>query len=186
MPKFKLVIFLMSLQLNAFSQVSDMISVRTNWGKVVRVFTSGSNIQLMTRDGDIIKGPIRIIRKDTVYIEYFNIEKIHDYSGFVLRDTLGIFDIKVAFTDIKAIRIKIKKDFQQISIPRIMTIAGLGYMGLNIINGLILDEPIIDKYNLKRLGIAAGAAATGIIWSKKRKKPGYSTRWHKLVYIPMN
>ncbi len=186
MPKFKLVILLITLQFNAFSQVSDMISVRTKWGKVVRVFTSGTNIQLITRDGEIIKGPVRIIKNDTVYIEYFNIEKINDYSGFVLRDTLGIFDIKVAFADIKGIRIKIKKDFQQISIPRILTVAGLGYMGLNVINGLILDEPIIDKYNLKRLSIAGAAAATGIIWSKKRKKPGYSTGRHKLIYLRLN
>ena len=40
-------------------------------------------------------------------------------------------------------------------------IGGAGYIGLNIVNGIINHQPINEHDNLVNLGIAAGAVGTG-------------------------
>ncbi|MBX9733304.1 MAG: hypothetical protein K2X37_04525, partial [Chitinophagaceae bacterium] len=52
-----------------------------------------------------------------------------------------------------------------ISNGSLFTIGGLGFMLLNIANGIIYNESVFDAANLSKLGVAAGVAGIGLLLS---------------------
>lgn len=62
---------------------------------------------------------------------------------------------------------------------------GAGYIGLNVVNGIINHEQINDHDNLVNLGIAAGAVGTGILLKKYFSVNRYTRKRHKIVYVNM-
>ena len=101
-----------------------------------------------------------MIRDDSIFLNQMAIRQVANYFGLPTVDTIRLGLFKVHLNEIYAL----PKDDKRSGILAngvMFQIAGAGYAGLNIINGIGKSEPIFYGQNLINLGIAAGVFAVG-------------------------
>lgn len=184
MIKLVLISLFISLQLYSFCQSHDFISVRKKNGRIVKTFTAGSIIDFKTSNGIYFSGPIEAIRHDSAFIYIYRIESVYGQYGGIVPDT-GTFHYKIHYRDIAHIKVFKRDRFIRGKIDRLLMFGGAGYIGLNVVNGIINHEQINDHDNLVNLGIAAGAVGTGILLKKYFSVNRYTRKRHKIVYVNM-
>lgn len=178
------VMVLVSCQLMA--QGSDLITVRKPNGRTVKTFTRGSFIEFIDPGNQLISGYIQTIRDDSVFIGQPDIRKYYSQAGGVIFDTIGTWYKAYHYKEL--LRIKVFEHSNQLInfAGSAMMIGGIGYAGLNIINGAYLEQPITDKENLQTLGIALGVFATGLALKKIFPPSPYTRKKHRVMYIRMS
>jgi len=139
----------------------------------IQRFWKDSHITFQTSDGQWITGIITKITNDSFY---FTQEIIHYY--LMGSDTQHFSGFRFSINDIRVLptsRQMLVYHNEQVSvIPGhekfmwvrngfIFQAAGAGYVGLNIINDLINNDPPFAKKNLGRLGIGAGVFLIGTL-----------------------
>ncbi|HMG68100.1 MAG TPA: hypothetical protein VK588_10450 [Chitinophagaceae bacterium] len=183
MPKLLLVIFIVAFQFSSMAQVSDIISVKKKNGRTIKNFYEGSPILFETKSGDYVEGPIEKIHHDTISVRMYVIQKVPTIFGTYVPDTLNTFFTKVNYLDIRRIKVLHPQRFIRERVPILLMIGGAGYFILNLVNGSYFNQPITDKQNLKKLGIAAGAFGAGFLASKLFPVNTFSRKGQKIVYI---
>ncbi len=168
-----------------FAQSLDYLSVRKQNGQVVKNFYAGSDILLQLNDGSYLKGPLKTLINDSVYVTVYDIRWYPTPWGTYAKDTLTTTIVGIKTSDISRIHLSRRRSFfQRISGPLLM-IGGAGYLVLNVLNGALFDLPITDGQNLRRIGTAAGAFGTGFLLSKLFAADGFSKKKHRIVYVDL-
>lgn len=180
-----MIVFLVVMYSTSFAQVSDFIAVKKKNGITIKNFYEGINILFQTKDGEYIEGPIEKIRHDTVYVSFYNIQKLPTSLGNYVYDTLNTYTIGTNYKDIRRISVYKKRGQLRRDVGVLMIVAGAGYAILNILNGAFSNQPITDSENLKKLGIAAGLVAVGFINNKFFPPNSFSGKKDKIVYISL-
>lgn len=184
-----LVLFVLGLgagsDVMAQGQMSDFISLRRMNNRHVASFFKGSPISFMHVTGQQIDGYIEAIRNDSVFVKQWQIMTFMTNLGTTRVDTTGYYIHKLHYQEIRTINYNKKESWRFVRNGSIFMIGGLGYAGLNLINGAYLKQPITDPDNLKSLGIALGVAGGGYILNRIYKKKEREGKKYKIVYVKM-
>ena len=184
MPRLLLLFLLGIPALQASAQVSDIISVRKKNGRTIKSFVAGVPIELHTQNGTFVKGPIKAIRNDSLFVTVYVIRIVPTYMCVTVVDTAAVYLTGMHHRDIKNIRVFRRPRFLRGKIDRLLIIGGAGYFGLNVLNGLGQGS-LTEKENVQRLGIALGAAGLGFVIKKFFPVDRFSRKRHPIVYIPV-
>lgn len=174
------------------AQVSDFIVLKSKKNRTLKTYFPGTFISATTYDGFTLNGIIKKIVNDSLFVEQQNIYQVPTQFGVPRLDTL-FFTVALPYTDVREFDYASNigpggaprhKGFQQISIPRIMIIGGVGYVVLELVNSAYRNESLSDQNKLAGMGIAGGVAVTGFLWQqlKNRNKEGK----YKVLYINMH
>lgn len=168
-------------------QTSDYLAIRTKKDRPMKTYYAGGFISAETYDGFRINGYITAIRNDSIIIlqeetrlmgtEFGSRVDTLKYMVGVLYNQIRKFNFGKGYVGGR------KKGFSEITIPRLMVVGGVGFMGLELVNTAYRQEKLFTQDKMTSLGIAAAVAGTGILWShikKKREKVGGK---YKAVYI---
>jgi hypothetical protein len=167
------------------AQVSDMISVRKNNGRLIKTFMAGSPVILESVYNGHVNGWIMNIRSDSVFVKIYAVRTVAGFLGLPTVDTFGTYIAAIYYKDITKIKVSQRQRFISSKLDKLLFIGGTGYFILNILNGAYLEQPITDKENLKKLGISLGSVGTGILINKLFSAGNFSKRRNKIVYVRM-
>lgn len=184
--------FLMALLIlsNASAQPSDYILLKLRNNRTLKTYYPGSFISAITYDGFGLNGIIIAIRNDSIIVQQHETKLVPSEFGQKIdtfRYAMGVYYNQIKkFNFVKYDVAGRKGGFAQVTIPKLLIIGGLGFMGLELINTVYRGESLTQNNKLESLSIAAGAAATGFLWnfiSKNRNKVGGK---YRVVYVKAN
>lgn len=171
----------------SFSQQSDFIVLKKRNNRTIKTFYNGSFISAETHNGFRINGFISDIRNDSVFIRQEETRLQGTEFGSQL-DTIK-FSIGIDYREIKRFNYTKnfkwggKKGFVEVALPKIMMIAGAGYILLETVNTIYRKESFNDDGKLLTLGVAAGVAVAGYMWEHIRDKNNKAGGKYKVVYV---
>lgn len=171
MAKIILLILIFSLPIGVFSQTGYLVLKKRN--RPLRYFWKNSRITFQRNDGEWVHGIITCIHNDSFsltreMIRYTlsGIDTTH-YRGYIfsLKDVYALPTKKEMIVhDNNRVQVILGHEkFVWVRNGFIYQVAGAGYVGLNIANDLIRNEPPFAKEKLKGLGIGAAVFAIGTI-----------------------
>jgi len=172
--------------ITSYSQASDFLSVRKRNNRTLKTYFPGSAISLQSVYGNFHSGIIENIHHDSVFIRQYDVRAIPNQWGVSQVDTLGSYLIALHYKDIETVSFSKRKPFGFITNGSMLMIGGLGYIGLNLINGKYLKQPLSDTENRKSLAIALGVAGTGFALSRIQKYSNRNGKRYNIIYVRMN
>ena len=167
------------------AQASDFITVRKKNNRTVKSYFPGAPIACQTVFGHYFNGIVEAVRNDSVFIRQYDVLSIPTMWGVSKIDTLTSYLNGIHYKDIRVLELQQRKSFGFFRSGTIFIIGGLGYAGLNIINGGYLNESVAGKENRKKLGIALGVAGAGFIMKYLHNRSNRFERKYKVEYIRM-
>ena len=174
----------------ASAQPSDYILLKQRNNRTLKTYYPGSFISAITYDGFGLNGIIIAIRNDSIIVQQHETKLVPSEFGQKIdtfRYTMGVYYNQIKkFNFVKYDVAGRKGGFAQVTIPKLLIIGGLGFMGLELINTAYRGESLTQNNKLESLSISAGAAATGFLWnfiSKNRNKVGGK---YRVVYVKAN
>lgn len=173
---------LLFLSVQVFSQASDFIVVKKRNDRTIKTFFPGIPISFVTVDGRQAGGMIASIRNDSIFVKEWDVRPMLNGFGIPVVDTVAVYLNGYHYKEIGKVDVSDRMGFSQVTIGRLLTIGGGGYIALNLINGAIQHDPVTSKKNLTSLGIAAGAVGVGILANYIRK---HKNKYH-VEYVHMN
>ena len=171
----------------ASAQQSDYIILKKRNNRILKTYFEGTYLSAETYEGFQLNGIIRAIRNDSLILQQHETKLIPSEFGYKI-DTVR-YALAINYRQIKKFNfIKYdaagrKKGFSQVTIPKLLVVGGIGFLGLELINTIYRKESITQDNKRTSLSIAAGVAASGFVWnyiSKNRNKVGGK---YRLVYI---
>jgi len=186
MRKILPVLTLLIISSSCFSQVSDFIKVKKRNNRTLKTFFPGSIISCQTVYGNYIGGVITAIKNDSVFVREFDVRAIPNQWGVARVDTLATYIAGIHYKDIETVVFKNHDSFGFVTNGSLLMIGGLGYAGLNLVNGKYLKQPVTDPANLRSLGISLGVAGTGYLLSHLRKINNKNGKRYIVEYVRMN
>jgi hypothetical protein len=97
-----LLILLLLVGLQAFSQTSDVLLLKKN-NKTIERYFAGTNIDLTTINGVYISATITKIKNDSLFLKQFVIRQIPTQLGVYVLDTVATYYYQYHYNQIKAI-----------------------------------------------------------------------------------
>ena len=173
------------VSVSSMAQMSDFISVRTRRDRLVKTYFTGSFISFTTVDNHHIEGNIDRIANDSVFLKMYQIQAVPTSLGVTSIDTLGAFDVRLHYKDIRMIDVPKRGSLGFIKNGVIFMIGGIGYTLLNVINGGFLNESVGSHKNITKIGTAMAVAGGGFVLNRlyaHNQKKGLN---YKIVYVHM-
>lgn len=168
------------------AQASDFISVKKRNNRTVRSYFPGTPIVFQTVNGNYFNGYVEAVRNDSVFIKQYDIRSVPTPWGVSKQDTVGVYISGIHYKDMRMMVYEKRRSFGFIRSGTIFIIGGLGYAGLNLINGQYLNEPTGSKDNVKKLGIAFGVAGAGFLLKYLNNRSQRNHKKYRIEYIRMN
>lgn len=171
----------------AFAQKSDFIVLKSKKDKTLKTYYPGSFLNAETYDGFHLTGVIKEVRNDSIILQQRETRLVGTEFGTRL-DTM-VYTIGFSYKLIKKFNYEYnyigsrKRGWSQVSIPKLMVIGGLGFMGLELVNTAYRKEALNSGNKLESLGIAAAVAGTGILWEHLKNRRNKVGGKYKPVYI---
>jgi hypothetical protein len=171
----------------ASAQKSDFIMLKKPNNRTVKSYFPGSFISASTYTGFVLNGIIKDIRNDSVFIEQQEVYQVGTPYGVPRLDTV-IHTLGVHYTEINQFYFSKggssrKKGFAVITLPKLMIIGGVGFIVLELVNTAYRGESINEHNKLPSLAIAAGVAATGLLWQQLQKQKTKAGGKFTVVYV---
>lgn len=170
----------------ANAQGADFISIRKRTGRTLKSFYPTTYIAFETEDGRAFQGDIHAIRNDSVLVNLYNIRIYTTYLGVTAVDTVGRTVAGVHYRQIRHVQLSYRPQFRRAKFNKLLRYGGAGYFALNVANGVLGNEPLLNGKNLHRLGMAAGAFLLGTVWKRLQIGNGFSRRHHRIHYIRLD
>lgn len=140
-------------------------------GVVVHSYTAGDYINFEFSNKQWLTGYIDWIKNDSVQINQFALQSIITMYGTYGEDTLKLGKLVFHINEIIAFP-KEKGHFNSVFTNGIfLKTAGIGYLGLNVINSLSNKDPLFAKDNLSKLIGGVLTWASGVLVQKSN--PNY-------------
>lgn len=182
-----LTLFLLSIACSAFSQQSDFIILKKKNNRTVKTYAAGTFLSARMNNGFEVHGYITAIRNDSIYLRQQEIQMFGTEFGSKL-DTLYY---GVGFEYHQILRYNVKDGdlygrptgLQAVTAPRLMMVAGVGFLILETVNTIYRKESFSDNNRLITMGIAAGVAAAGYFWNKAKNNKEKKQNNLNVVYV---
>jgi hypothetical protein len=187
---FILLLFLAQLTYSQqnLSQQSDFIVLKKRNNRTVKTYYPGAFLSAVTWNGFELNGFIKFIRNDSIIL--VQEEKRLVSTGFGVELDTVYFTIGVNYREIRRWHYAgnyhwgNKRGFVQIVIPKIMMIGGAGYVLLELINTAYRNDRLNGSKKLTALGIGAGIAIAGYVWSRLNDNDNSkASKKYKVVYV---
>lgn len=188
MKKLVLFITILFASLIAYAQQSDFIVLKKKNNRTIKTFYPGAFIAGQTYNGFRISGFVTDIRHDSIFIRQEETRMVGTAFGYTL-DTIR-FTIAVDFRDIATFDHAgkyrwggRKKGFAVLAVPKILMIAGVGYIVLETVNSLYRKESFSESGKLTTLGIAAGVVVAAFLFDHFHSRNDRAGAKYKVVYV---
>ena len=168
-----------------FSQASDFITVKKKNNRTMKSYFPGAPITCQTVYGNYFNGIVEAVRNDSVFIRQFEVVSIPTPWGVNKIDTAGSYVTGMHYKEIRLMVFEQRRSFGFFRTGTIFIIGGLGYAGLNLINGQYLNESITGNENMKKLGLAGGVAGAGFVMRFLNKRSQRDEKKYRVEYIRM-
>ncbi|MBC7827755.1 MAG: hypothetical protein H7122_08420 [Chitinophagaceae bacterium] len=189
MFRFFLPMLLTAFSLAGFTQPSDYIVLKKKNNRTLKAYFPGTFISASTYTGFNLSGIIKQIRNDSVFIEQHEVRQVPTQFGVPALDTI-IHTIRLHYQEIRAFNYTSSSARQRNSggglIRNIMIVGGTGFIVLELVNTIYRGESLSDGNKLTVLAIAAGVAATGLLWQHLQKRNTNSVKKYKVIYVNMS
>jgi hypothetical protein len=169
----------------SIAQASDFIAVKKRNNRTMRSYFPGTPIICQTIYGNYFDGYVTAVRNDSVFIKQYDIRPVPGMYGIARMDTVTSYITGLHYKDIRILNFQRRQSFGLFRNGTILIIGGLGYAGLNMVNGKYLNEPVLKGGNLRKLGIAAGVAGAGFILKYLNKRSQHNEKKYRVEYIRM-
>ena len=175
-----LAILITSIPLVTFAQGSDMVLLKKQNNRTVKSYLAGTPIQLITVNGERIKGMIKKIDKDSLYINTYDERAGYTMWGTRVWDTLSIGLTKIHMNEVVEI-VKPRAGMSIINNGYLFLAGGLSYALLHLVNAAYLKQPV-DGVTMAKAG---GLILCGWILRKTHKPTVKMGRRYHLQYVPL-
>jgi hypothetical protein len=162
------------------AQGSDLIVLRKGKDKTLKTYLAGSQIAFKTHSGLAVKGTIRKIDKDSLFISIYDERPAYNPWGTRFWDTVSVSLAKFHYKEIMEIP-KPAKGFGFVKNGWLFMLGGTAYALLHSINAAYLKEPI-DPLTM---GVASGTALTGLALNRIYHHSIKLGKLYQLQYIPV-
>ena len=162
------------------AQGSDMVLLKKKNNRTVKSYLSETPIHLITVNGENIKGKIKKIDKDSLFINTYDERAGYTMWGTRVWDTLSIGLTKIHYNEVSEI-VKPRAGMSIIKNGYIFLAGGISYALLNVVNSLIEKQPV-DGITLAKAG---GLIIGGWILKKTNKSTVKIGRRYHLQYVPL-
>jgi hypothetical protein len=162
------------------AQGSDMVVLKKGPERTLKTYLSGSQIHFVTIAGTEVKGMIRKIQKDSLYINIYDERAAYTIWGTSFWDTVSVGLSRYHIKEVREI-FKPSEKFSFIKNGLIFMMGGSAYAILHSVNALYLKQPIIPS----TMAISGAVALTGFALSRIHKKTVTLGNKYYLKYIPV-
>lgn len=180
-----LIILIMACAL-VYAQPSDFISVRKRNNRTLKTYFPGSLISFQSVYSNYHSGIIQAIHHDSIFIRQYDVRSVLNQWGVAKVDTLASYLVAIHYKDIDIIRFDKKASFEYVKNGTLMMIGGIGYIGLNLINGKYLKEPLSDTRNRRSLAITLGVTGSGFALNRFKKYSNRNGKRYRVIYVRMD
>ena len=164
----------------AMAQGSDMVLLKKKNNKTVKSYLSETPIHLITVNGENIKGKIKKIDRDSIFINTYDERAGYTMWGTRVWDTLSIGLTKIHCNEVREI-VKPRAGMSIIRNGYIFLAGGLSYALLHLVNAAYLKQPVDGVVMAKAGGLIIG----GWILKKTNKSTVKIGRRYHLQYVPL-
>ncbi len=169
---------LLFFSISSIAQSSDFLLLKKR-GKTVHSYYAGTQIEFLSNTGAYLNAQITELKKDSLYLQEFIIQKMITKFGFYVIDTLGSYRYRFHYNQIVAIGPKKEKGFSWSG-------SGAGLIGgsalLSLANLVVL---VADKSSFSPgLFVASlGLGGLGYLISKTSHQPLKIGKKYRLLYM---
>lgn len=176
------------LSLPAISQVPDFISVKKRNGITVRNYYAGGwSITFKATDGRIYEGPIKRIANDSLWVTFYNVNKLQSIWNTIIYDTADTYSIPFHYKEIDHIILPTlrRRNGYLATLGRMMQYGGFGYDVANVVNSIYYKDSFTSARNLRNVGIATAVGIGGTILKSRFGDIRRRTKRYRIVYVNM-
>ena len=190
MLRLSLPILLITLSFTVSAQPSDYIVLKKKNNRTLKTYFPGTFLSAVTYTGFTLNGVIKEIKNDSVFIEQWEVRQVPTQFGVPALDTI-VYTIRMHYQEIRQYlyttnRSGASKRRGGGMIQQIMIIGGAGFIVLEVVNTLYRGESLSDGNKLTVMAIAAGVAATGMLWKHFQNRREKSGKKYKVIYVDMS
>lgn len=164
----------------AFAQGSDMILLKKKNNRTVKKYLAETQIHLITKNGERIKGMIKKIDRDSIFINIYDERPAYTMWGTKFWDTVSIALMKVHHNEVAQI-VKPRAGLGIIRNGYLFMASGLSYAILHLSNAAISKYPVEGGALAKAGGLILG----GLVLRKTNRNTVTIGERFKLQYIPL-
>jgi len=147
----------------ANSQASVLLLKKN--GRTIDRFYTGNNLVFATKEGMPVRGRLDSIIRDSLFLTYFQEQKVMTQFGTTSKQISGQYDLKFSLANVGSMP---RPKTSQL-IPGILILGGLGYTTVNIINTVREGDPPFGKDNIGYVLAGLGSATAGWLLSKAKR-----------------
>ena len=162
------------------AQGSDMIVLKKGPETTLKTYMVGTQIHFISSAGLDVKGLIKKINKDSIYINTYDERSVYNSLGGTFWDTISVGLSRYHINEVREI-IKPSKGFGFIKNGALFMIGGTGYAILHTVNSAYLKQPI----EAQTLAISGGVALVGYVLNRLHKNTIKLGNRYYLQYIPL-
>ena len=172
------------------AQPSDYIVLKKKNNRTLKTYFPGTFLSALTYTGFTLNGVIKEIKNDSVFIEQWEVRQVPTQFGVPALDTI-VYTIRMHYQEIRQYLYTTNRSGASRRrgggmIQQIMIIGGTGFIVLELVNTLYRGESLSDGNKLTVMAIAAGIAATGMLWKHLQSRGEKSGKKYKVIYVDMS
>lgn len=190
MLRLSLPILLITLSFIVSAQPSDYIVLKKKNNRTLKTYFPGTFLSAVTYTGFTLNGVIRQIKNDSVFIEQWEVRQVPTQFGVPALDTI-VYTIRMHYQEIRQYLYTTNRAGASTRrgggmIQQIMIIGGTGFIVLELVNTLYRGESLSDGNKLTVMAIAAGIAATGVLWKHLQNRGDRKGKKYIVIYVNMS
>lgn len=147
----------------ANSQASVLLLKKN--GRTIDRFYSGKDFVFTTKDGMPVHGRLDSIIRDSLFLTYFQEQRVVTQFGTTTTQITGQYDLKFSMANVGSL----PRDKRSGLIPGILILGGLAYTTVNIVNTVREGDPPFGKDNIGNVLAGLGSATAGWLLLKSRR-----------------
>ncbi|TAD85258.1 MAG: hypothetical protein EAY75_11640 [Bacteroidetes bacterium] len=164
----------------AKAQKSDVLLLQKNQRTIASYF-AGTNISFFTTDRLPVSARVDSIRRDSIFLTQYNLQRFMTAQGGQMIDTVGKFNLRFSVANIGYFPYKGRQP--QGFWGRALGLGGGGFLLVNLVNTLRENDAFFGKENLPRVLGAVGAVALGIGLAATEKEKVKLGGKYRLKYL---
>ena len=157
----------------------------------MKTYFPGSFISAATYTGFNLNGIVKEIKNDSVFIEQQEVRQVPTQFGVPALDTIA-YTIRLHYQEIRAFFYTSNRPSDGVGRKRsggllqsVLIVGGAGFVALELINSAYRGESLSDGNKLTVLAIAAGVAASGILWKVLQNRSSRRGTKYNVIYVNM-
>ncbi len=169
---------LLFISISSIAQSSDFLLLKKG-SKTVHAYYAGTQIEFLSNTGAYLSAQITEVKKDSLYLQEFIIQKMITKFGFYILDTLGSYRYRFHYNQIVAIGQKKEKGFSW-SGSGAGLIGGSALLSLGSLVVLVVDK---EKFSPGLLVGSLALGGLGYLISKTSHHPLKIGKKYHLLYM---